>query len=128
MRLRDHPSVYVWLNGSDNPPPANVEKMYLDIEKELQWPNPVVSSASEQKAAVSGASGVKMRGPYEYVPPVYWLADTQAGGAYGYNTETSPGAAISPRESLEKVIPKEHLCTTDDCLQYHPGGQRCPPI
>ncbi len=87
MRLRNHPSVFVWLNGSDNPPPAKVEKMYLDIEKELQWPNPVVSSASEQKAAVSGASGVKMRGPYEYVPPVYWLADTQAGGAYGYNTE-----------------------------------------
>src|SRR6266581_4428789 len=48
------------LNGSDNPPPANVEKMYLDIEKELQWPNPIVSSASEQKAAISGESGVKM--------------------------------------------------------------------
>src|SRR6267143_3966806 len=41
-RLRNHPSVFVWLNGSDNPPPANVEKMYLDIEQELQWPNPVV--------------------------------------------------------------------------------------
>jgi len=53
-RLRNHPSVFVWLNGSDNPPPANVEKMYLDIEKELQWPNPVVSSASEQKTAVTG--------------------------------------------------------------------------
>src|SRR5712692_7898990 len=75
-RLRNHPSVFVWLNGSDNPPPANVESMYLDIEKELQWPNPVVSSASEQKAVVSGESGVKMTGPYEYVPPVYWLADT----------------------------------------------------
>jgi len=69
----------VWLNGSDNPPPADVERVYLDIEKELQWPNPIVSSASEQKAAVSGESGVKMTGPYEYVPPVYWLADTQAG-------------------------------------------------
>jgi exo-1,4-beta-D-glucosaminidase len=64
-RLRNHPSVFVWLNGSDNPPPANVEKMYLDIEKELQWPNPVVSSASEQKTAVTGESGVKMTGPYE---------------------------------------------------------------
>jgi exo-1,4-beta-D-glucosaminidase len=123
-RLRTHPSVFVWLNGSDNPPPADVEKMYLDIEKELQWPNPVVSSASEQKAAVSGESGVKMTGPYEYVPPVYWLADTNAGGAYGYNTETSPGPAIPPRESLEKFIPKEHLWPIDDVWNYHAGGER----
>ena len=42
-RLRSHPSLVMWLNGSDNPPPANVEQMYLDIEKELLWPNPVVS-------------------------------------------------------------------------------------
>jgi len=124
IRLRNHPSVFVWLNGSDNPPPANVEKMYLDIEKELQWPNPIVSSASEQKAAISGESGVKMTGPYEYVPPVYWLADTEAGGAYGYNTETSPGPAIPPRESVEKFIPKDHLWPIDEVWNYHAGGER----
>ena len=123
-RLRNHPSVFVWLNGSDNPPPANVEKIYLDIEKELQWPNPIISSASEQKAAASGESGVKMTGPYEYVPPVYWLADTQAGGAYGYNTETSPGPAIPTRESLEKFIPKDHLWPIDEVWNYHAGGER----
>ncbi|HUC52824.1 MAG TPA: glycoside hydrolase family 2 protein [Candidatus Cybelea sp.] len=123
-RLRTHPSVFVWLNGSDNPPPADVESMYLSIEKDLQWPNPVVSSASEQKAAVSGASGVKMTGPYEYVPPVYWLADTKAGGAYGYNTETSPGPAIPTRQSLERFIPKEHLWPIDEVWNYHAGGER----
>lgn len=123
-RLRNHPSVFVWLNGSDNPPPAEVERMYLNIEKELQWPNPIVSSASEQRAAVSGDSGVKMTGPYEYVPPVYWLADTEAGGAYGYNTETSPGPAIPPRESLEKFIPKDHLWPIDEDWNYHAGGER----
>ena len=127
-RLRNHPSVFVWLNGSDNPPPAEVENIYLSIEKELQWPNPVVSSASEQKAAVSGDSGVKMTGPYEYVPPVYWLADTQAGGAYGYNTETSPGPAIPPRESLEKFIPKDHLWPIDEVWNYHAGGERFTTI
>src|ERR1700687_2576215 len=89
--LRNHPSVFVWLYGSDGPPPANVEKMYLGILKELEWPNPSVSSASATSTTVTGASGVKMTGPYEYVPPVYWLADTKAGGAYGYNTETRPG-------------------------------------
>jgi exo-1,4-beta-D-glucosaminidase len=123
-RLRNHPSVFVWLYGSDNPPPADVEQMYLDILKENEWPNPSVSSASEQAAKVTGNSGVKMTGPYEYVPPVYWLADTKAGGAYGYNTETSPGPAIPTRESLEKFIPKEHLWPIDDYWNYHAGKER----
>ena len=47
-RLRSHPSLVMWLNGSDNPPPPDVEQMYLDIEKELFWTNPVVSSATEK--------------------------------------------------------------------------------
>jgi exo-1,4-beta-D-glucosaminidase len=123
-RLRNHPSVFVWLYGSDNPPPADVEQMYLDILKETEWPNPSVSSASEQKTKVTGESGVKMTGPYEYVPPVYWLADTKAGGAYGYNTETSPGPAIPPKESLEKFIPKDHLWPIDDVWNYHAGKER----
>ncbi|MGC1484257.1 MAG: sugar-binding domain-containing protein [Candidatus Acidiferrum sp.] len=123
-RLRNHPSVFVWLNGSDGPPPAGVEKMYLGIEKDLGWPNPTLSSASEEKTTVTGNSGVKMTGPYEYEPPVYWLSDKQAGGAYGYNTETSPGPAIPPRESLERFIPKDHLWPIDDVWNYHSGGER----
>jgi exo-1,4-beta-D-glucosaminidase len=126
--LRNHPSVFVWLYGSDGPPPADVEKMYLGILKELNWPNPSVSSASATATTVTGQSGVKMTGPYEYVPPVYWLADTKAGGAYGYNTETSPGPAIPPRESLERFIPKEHLWPIDDVWNFHSGGERFTTI
>ena len=126
--LRNHPSVFVWLYGSDGPPPAEVEKMYLGILKELAWPNPSVSSASASATPVTGESGVKMTGPYEYVPPVYWLADTKAGGAYGYNTETSPGPAIPPRESLERFIPKDHLWPIDDVWNYHAGGERFTTI
>jgi len=123
-RLRNHPSVFVWLYGSDNPPPPDIENMYLGILKDLEWPNPTVSSASEQSTTVTGKSGVKMTGPYEYVPPVYWLADTQAGGAYGYNTETSPGPAIPPKESLEKFIPKDHLWPIDEYWNFHAGRER----
>src|SRR6267378_1573353 len=126
--LRNHPSVFVWLYGSDGPPPANVEKMYLAILKELQWPNPSISSASATATTVTGDSGVKMTGPYEYVPPVYWLTDSKAGGAYGYNTETSPGPAIPPRESLERFIPKEHLWPIDDVWNFHAGGERFTTI
>jgi exo-1,4-beta-D-glucosaminidase len=124
VRLRNHPSVFVWLYGSDNPPPPEIETMYLGILKDLEWPNPSVSSASEQTTKVTGKSGVKMTGPYEYVPPVYWLADTKAGGAWGYNTETSPGPAIPPKESLEKFIPKEHLWPIDEYWNFHAGLER----
>jgi exo-1,4-beta-D-glucosaminidase len=123
-RLRNHPSVFVWLYGSDNPPPPEIENMYLGILKDLQWPNPTVSSASEAPTTVTGKSGVKMTGPYEYVPPVYWLTDTKAGGAYGYNTETSPGPAIPPKESLEKFIPKDHLWPIDEYWNFHSGRDR----
>ncbi len=123
-RLRTHASVYVWLNASDGPPPAPIETMYLDILKNLHWPNPVVSSAAADSTTVTGKSGVKMTGPYEYVPPMYWLVDTSAGGAYGYNTETSPGPAIPPKESLMRFIPKEHLWPIDEYWNYHAGGGR----
>jgi exo-1,4-beta-D-glucosaminidase len=123
-RLRNHPSVFVWLYGSDGPPPPEIENIYLGILKDLQWPNPSVSSASETPTTVTGKSGVKMTGPYEYVPPMYWLADTQAGGAYGYNTETSPGPAIPTKQSLAKFIPKEHLWPIDDYWNFHAGGER----
>jgi exo-1,4-beta-D-glucosaminidase len=123
-RLRNHPSVFVWLYGSDGPPPADVEKMYLDILEKLEWPNPSLSSASQTPTEITGKSGVKMTGPYEYVPPVYWLADKEAGGAYGYNTETSPGPAIPTRESLEKFIPRDHLWPIDDVWDFHAGGER----
>ena len=71
-RLRSHPAIVMWLNGSDNPPPPDVEQMYLDVEKDLLWPNPTVSSATGKKTSVTGDSGVKMSGPYEYVAPSYW--------------------------------------------------------
>ena len=127
-RLRNHPSVFVWLYGSDGPPPAEIENMYLGILKNLEWPNPTISSASETPTKVTGKSGVKMTGPYEYVPPMYWLSDKKAGGAWSYNTETSPGPAIPTKESLAKFIPKEHLWPIDDYWNFHSGGERFTTI
>jgi exo-1,4-beta-D-glucosaminidase len=131
-RLRSHPSVLAWLNGSDNPPPPDVEDMYLAVEKQAQWPNPVVSSATEKPAAVTADSGVKMTGPYEYVAPGYWTEDVTTGphhchpagcgGAYGFNTETSPGPAVPPIESLQMMLPKDHLWPIDDFWNFHAGG------
>jgi exo-1,4-beta-D-glucosaminidase len=121
-RLRNHPSVFVWLNGSDNPPPADIEKMYLDIEAKLNWPKPILSSAEHLKAELTGDPGVKMTGPYDYVPPGYWLQDTKNGGAYGFSTETSQGPAIPQIESLKKFLPADKLWPPNDYWDYHAGG------
>ena len=121
-RLRNHASIVMWLNGSDNPPPADVEQMYLDIEKQERWPNPTVSSASAKPAQFSGHSGVKMTGPYDWVPPSYWLQDTTHGGAWAYNTETSMGAAVPPLESMKKMIPARDLWPLDSVWAYHGAG------
>jgi exo-1,4-beta-D-glucosaminidase len=122
LRLRAHPSMLVWLNGSDNPPPADREQAYLEVEKQVSWPKPVISSASAKKAEFSGDSGVKMLGPYEYVSPNYWTMDTKAGGAYGFNTETSPGPAVPPVEGLKSFIPEDKLWPINEVWEYHAGG------
>ena len=131
-RLRSHPSVVMWLNGSDNPPPPDVEQMYLDVEKQLRFPNPIVSSATGRATPVTGDSGVKMTGPYEYVAPKYWTEDKinganhcnpgGCGGAYGFNTETSPGPAVPPIESIRAMLPKDHQWPVDDWWDFHAGG------
>jgi len=128
VRLRNHPSVFVFLYGSDNPPSAKVEKMYLQAFKDVDWPNPTVSSASGQKTKVTGASGVKMTGPYDYVPPNFWLTNTKGGGAFGYNTETSPGPVIPTLPSLKKFIPADHLWPIDEYWNYHAGLERFTTI
>ena len=123
LRLRAHPSLLMWLNGSDKPPPTDVEQAYLQVLKETSWPNPIVSSAS-QAPADSGPSGVKMTGPYDYVPPSYWLIDTKHGGAYGFNTETSPGPSVPTPNSLKKFIPADHLWPIDEVWNFHAGSSR----
>jgi len=140
-RLRSHPSLLMWLNGSDNPPTPDVEQMYLDVEKELLWPNPIVSSATGKKTPVTGDSGVKMTGPYEYIAPSYWYLDTpegqsgprqcnagNCGGAYGFNTETSMGPAVPPVESIGAMVGEDHLWPIDDVWNYHAGGGKFTSI
>ncbi|HEV9037106.1 MAG TPA: hypothetical protein VGQ51_10815, partial [Puia sp.] len=122
--LRNKASVMVWLNGSDMPPrDTSVEREYLAIESALKWPNPTISTADASKSKVSGYSGVKMDGPYEWVPPIYWETDStrRHGGAWSYATEISPGPSIPPYESLIKFIPKDSLWFTTATWKYHCG-------
>ncbi|MGW1807871.1 glycoside hydrolase family 2 protein [Streptomyces sp. NPDC002078] len=120
-RLRDHPSVISFLIGSDFAPDARIEKTYLDALKSADWPDPVVSAASGNSSPQLGSSGMKMTGPYDWVPPGYWYAKRE-GGATGFNSETSAGPSIPTLDTLRRTLTPAELDTLwkdPDARQYH---------
>ncbi len=131
--LRHHPSIFVWAVASDKVPAPGLERRYIETFQKHDPTRPYLASTggfgSDQKiicseeirSDVSGESGVKMLGPYAYTPPVYWYTDTQRGGAYGFNTETGPGAAVPVLESLRRMIPSDHLWPIDEYWDFHCG-------
>ena len=134
-RLRSHPSLVMWLNGSDNPPPPDVEQMYLDIEKELLWPNPVVSSATgktdqrhrgqrrEDERALRIRRALLLAGGHApRASRAQACNPGGCGGAYGFNTETSLGPAVPPIESMRDDGCQGPLWPIDDFWNYHAGG------
>lgn len=107
LRLRNHPSVFNWLYGSDNFPPAGVEKMYIQTLNELDGTRPYQSSATSDSSAIAGNTGLWM-GPYPkvyaYEPPSYWY------GKLEFNTEAGPsGEQIPPVETMRKMMPEKDL-------------------
>ncbi len=119
-RLRIHPSMMVWVNGSDEVSAPEVEQQYVNIEADLQWPAPTIAAAAARSTPQEGATGVKMNGPYEYEPPSYWESDpTRGGGAWGFSTEISPGADVPVIESLRKFIPEANLWPINTFWTYH---------
>ncbi|WP_406132193.1 glycosyl hydrolase 2 galactose-binding domain-containing protein [Streptomyces sp. NBC_00989] len=120
-RLRDHPSVISFLIGSDFAPDAKIEKTYLDALKAADWKTPVVAAASDNSSPVSGSSGMKMTGPYDWIPPNYWYAKRE-GGATGFNSETSAGPDIPTLDTLRRMMTPAELATlwkNPTAKQYH---------
>jgi exo-1,4-beta-D-glucosaminidase len=107
VRLRNHPSVFNWLYGSDMFPPANIEKMYIQVLNDFDGTRPYQSSATQDSSAIAGRTGLWM-GPYPevyaYRTPVYWY------GKLEFNTEAGPsGEQIPPVESMRKMMPAADL-------------------
>jgi exo-1,4-beta-D-glucosaminidase len=119
--LRNHPSIYVWMAGSDKLPRPALEKEFLKILEQIDPTRPCVMSASECESEVTGPTRMKMRGPYAFTVPVYWFADTSHGGAFGFNTETGPGAQIPPLSSLKKMLPADKLWPQNELWNFHCG-------
>jgi exo-1,4-beta-D-glucosaminidase len=131
--LRHHPSIFVWTVASDKVPHPDLERSYQKTFKNFDPTRPYLNSTgglgSEQGiitdhlicSDISGSSRVKMLGPYAYTPPVYWFTDKNLGGAYGFNTETGPGAQPPVAESIRKMIPSDSLWPIDEVWNFHCG-------
>ncbi|MET7478362.1 exo-beta-D-glucosaminidase [Streptomyces sp. NPDC005648] len=118
-RLRDHPSVISFLIGSDFAPDATIEKNCLDALQAADWPDPVVAAASANSSPQLGGSGMKMTGPYDWIPPNYWYAKRE-GGATGFNSETSAGPDIPTLDTLRRMMTPAEL----DTLWQNPGAKQ----
>jgi len=117
--LRNHPSIYVWVLGSDKLPRPELEKRYDSLLAIIDPTRPKLKTCGNDASTVSGPSGVKMRGPYDYVTPNYWYLDQKNGGAFGYNTETGPGPQPPPFESLQRMLPAKDLWPVDKTWNFH---------
>jgi exo-1,4-beta-D-glucosaminidase len=96
-RLRRHPSLGMFLLSSDELPPPAVEAAFLKVAADAHLDVPIVAAASWRHSTISGSTGVKMAGPYAWVPPTFWLdpraRTPEQGGAWGFATEISPGTS-----------------------------------
>jgi len=124
LRLRNHPSFLVWLYGSDAPPPSKIENEYLNILNTYAPTLPHLSSATEESTPITGPTGVKMRGPYSYEPPIYYYLKESPGGAWGFGTEMGPGENVPPIESMREMLPPDHLWPIDEFWNYHCGSEQ----
>lgn len=115
--LRRHPSVIAWFVGSDLLPHPDLERRYVEILK-CADNRPYLISAANTQSEVSGLSGMKMAGPYDYVAPNYWYSEQAPGGAFGFNTETGIGAQLPVKESLQRMIGK-NLWPINEVWNYH---------
>ena len=111
LRLRKFASILGFLISSDELPPQDVEQLYLDALNKTQWFKfaTTISAASKAVSKITGSTGVKMSGPYSWVPPSYWLEDNgtyAAGGAFGFLTEGGPGETPLTLESLLAIVPQ----------------------
>ncbi|KXX74145.1 Exo-beta-D-glucosaminidase [Madurella mycetomatis] len=109
-----HPSVFVYLIGSDYWTDQIATLAYLNALEEADWQNPIIGSASKRGFSPhTGPSGMKMEGPYDWVPPNYWYDTTpptsRLGAAAGFGSELGAGVGTPELSSLKKFLSASEL-------------------
>ncbi|KAI1390110.1 glycoside hydrolase family 2 protein [Hypoxylon trugodes] len=114
LMQQSHPSVLGYLVGSDYWPDDKAAEMYYYSLKAADWQMPIVASASERGyPKVLGPSGLKMAGPYDWIPPNYWTdtepAEDRYGAAFGFGSELGAGVGTPELSSLKKFLSESDL-------------------
>ncbi|KAL2148214.1 hypothetical protein VTH82DRAFT_4979 [Thermothelomyces myriococcoides] len=112
--LQPHPCVLGFLIGSDFWPDDRATAGYLDALEAADWAAPVLASASKRGyPEQTGPGGLKMDGPYDWVPPVYWWdtepSEERLGAAFGFGSELGAGVGTPELGSLRRFLSEEDL-------------------
>lgn len=99
-------------------PRPELEKRYKAYLSQID-DRPYIGAAKELTSTVTGPTGMKMEGPYDYVAPNYWYSEKAPGGAFGFNTETGIGAQLPVIESIRRMIPADKLWPVGKEWDYH---------
>jgi len=122
--LRSHPSVFIWANGSDGKPPADILAKYHAVLDDSHWQNATVDTVSSLARDSSGErdwDGIHMAGPYSWRPPGYWFSG-RYGATRGSTAEQGDNEHIPPFASLKKFIPPDKLWPINDTWSFHAGS------
>ncbi|GKU20601.1 unnamed protein product [Fusarium langsethiae] len=112
--MQHHPSVIAFLIGSDYWPDDRATKIYLTGLHDAGWQVPIISSAAKRGyPKLVGPSGMKMEGPYDWVPPVYWFdrepTAKRFGSSFGFGSELGAGVGTPAKGSLEKFLTDDDM-------------------
>ncbi|KXT00361.1 hypothetical protein AC578_5856 [Pseudocercospora eumusae] len=115
--LQSHPSMLAYLVGSDYWPNDKAAAIYVKALKDWDWQNPIIASAAKRGyPEILGPSGLKMDGPYDWVPPNYWY-NNKLGAAFGFGSELGAGVGTPEKGSLQKFLSKADM----EDLWQHPN-------
>ncbi|POS76879.1 exo-beta-D-glucosaminidase [Diaporthe helianthi] len=102
--MQHHPSVLGFLIGSDYWPDEKATSVYLSALHDSHWDTPIIAAASDWGHPESmEPSGLKMAGPYAWVPPNYWYGN-RLGAAFGFGSELGSGVGTPELPSLSKFL------------------------
>ncbi|KUI54562.1 Exo-beta-D-glucosaminidase [Cytospora mali] len=107
--LQTHPSILGFMVGSDLQPDDKATAIYVEGLKSSHWDTPIISSASKRGYPKQlGPSGMKMDGPYDWVPPSYWYdsepSGKRLGAAFGFGSELGAGVGTPELGSLLQFL------------------------
>ncbi len=104
IRLRNHPCIVNWVLGSDNYPPEEIERRYIDVVTNNDPGTPYISVMPNRISNIFGYTGYSERPGRDVAPSAWYKME-------GLNWESGGvgGEQIPPIESMRAMMPEYDL-------------------